>query len=126
MANLEKSKEPTPIPLVTNSDETNQKDFTINIQTDNNIKTDNNQNITTTKAEKLEMMNKIFLSNSSFNKQTKEYYLNRFQIILILKKSNIINDYIINKAQADLILTKLKPNQNKYSFLDFINFNLKL
>ena len=122
MANLDKSQEPTSIPLVTNSDETNQKDLTMNIQTDNNIKTDNNQNITTTKAEKIEMMNKIFLSNSSFNKQTKEYYLNRFQIILILKKSNIINDFIISKTQADLLLTKLKPTQNKFKFIDFMNY----
>ena len=68
------------------------------------------------------MINKIFLSNSSFNKHTKEYFLTRFQIILILKKSNIINDEIIRKTQADLLLTKLKPNHNKYNFIDFMNF----
>ena len=125
MDSFDKSKELTTIPINTNSDELNQREYTINIQTDNNNnQTENNpQNVTSmTKAEKIEMMNKIFLSNASFNKHTKEYFLTRFQIILILKKSNILNDYIINKAQADLILTKLKPNQNKYSFLDFINY----
>ena len=124
MDSFEKSKEITTIPINTNSDELNQREFTINMQTDNNIQTENNpQNVTSmTKAEKFEMMNKIFLSNASFNKHTKEYFLTRFQIILILKKSNILNDYIINKAQADLILTKLKPNQNKYSFVDFMNY----
>ena len=124
MDSLEKSKEITTIPINTNSDELNQKDFTINMQTDNNELTENNtQNITSmTKAEKFEMLNKIFLSNASFNKHTKEYFLTRFQIILILKQSNIINEYIINKAQADLILTKIKPNQNKYVFVDFMNY----
>ena len=124
MDSLEKSKEITTIPINTNSDELNQKEFTINMQTDNNELTENNtQNITSmTKAEKFEMLNKIFLSNASFNKHTKEYFLTRFQIILILKQSNIINEYIINKAQADLILTKIKPNQNKYVFVDFMNY----
>ena len=124
MDSLEKSKEITTIPINTNSDELNQKEFTINMQTDNNELTENNtQNITSmTKAEKFEMLNKIFLSNASFNKHTKEYFLTRFQIILILKQSNIINEYIINKAQADLILTKIKPNHNKYVFVDFMNY----
>ena len=86
--------------------------------------TDNNsQNIPgITKAEKFEMINKIFLSNSSFNKHTKEYFITRFQIILILKKSNILNEDIISKTQADLLLTKLKPNCNKFKFIDFINY----
>ena len=125
MDSLEKSKELTTIPLNTNSDELNQRENTINIQTDNNnLQNENNHQTVTsmTKAEKLEMINKIFLSNASFNKHTKEYFLTRFQIILILDKSNILNDYIISKAQADLILTKLKPNQTKFNFVDFMNY----
>ena len=97
MDSLEKSKELTTIPLNTNSDELNQRENTINIQTDNNNLQNENyhQTVTSmTKAEKLEMINKIFLSNASFNKHTKEYFLTRFQIILILDKSNILNDYI--------------------------------
>ena len=74
------------------------------------------------KSEKFEMLNKIFLTNSSFNKHTKEYFITRFQIILILKQSNILNDQIISKTKADILLTKLKPNQNKYKFIDFINY----
>ena len=68
------------------------------------------------------MLNKIFWTNSSFNKHTKEYFITRFQIILILKQSNILNDQIISKTKADILLTKLKPNQNKYKFIDFINY----
>ena len=113
-----KNSEQTSIPLNKNSYEINHKGNTLNLQT-GNIKQDTN-NIS--KTEKFEMMNKIFLSNSSFNKHTKEYFITRFQIILILRKSNILNDDIISKNQADIILTKLKPNQNKYSFIDFMNY----
>ena len=120
MDSEEKTYEPTPIPLNTNtnSDDLFQRDDTLNIQTETNLQ--NAAGIT--KAEKFEMINKIFLSNSSFNKDTKEYFITRFQIILILKKSNIINDDIITKTQADLLLTKLKPNHNKYIFIDFMNY----
>ena len=120
MDSEEKNNEQTPIQLNTNtnSDDLNHKDNTLNIQTENTP-----QNETRiTKAEKFEMINKIFLSNSSFNKHTKEYFITRFQIILILKKSNIINDDIISKTQADILLTKLKPNHNKYKFIDFMNY----
>ena len=120
MDSEEKNNESTPIQLNTNtiSDDQNKKDNALNIQTENN--TQNETRIT--KAEKFEMINKIFLSNSSFNKHTKEYFITRFQIILILKKSNIINDEIISKTQADILLTKLKPNHNKYKFIDFMNY----
>ena len=74
------------------------------------------------KSEKFDMLNKVFLTNSSFNKHTKEYFITRFQIILILKQSNILNHSIISKTQADILLTKLKPNQNKYKFIDFMNY----
>ena len=85
MDSEEKNNEQTPIQLNTNtnSDGLNHKDNTLNIQTENTP-----QNETRiTKAEKFEMINKIFLSNSSFNKHTKEYFITRFQIILILKKA---------------------------------------
>ena len=118
MESEEKLQNPSPIPLNTNSDDLYQRDETINDQTENN-----QQKLSTiTRSEKIEIINKIFLSNSSFNKQTKEFLISRFKIILILKKSNIINDDIISKAQADLILTKIKPNHNKYKFIDFMNF----
>ena len=113
-----KNSEQTSIPLNKNNYEINHKGNTLNLQTGNNKQDTNN----ISKAEKYEMMNKIFLSNSSFNKHTKEYFITRFQIILILRKSNILNDDIISKNQADIILTKLKPNQNKYSFIDFMNY----
>ena len=101
-----------------NKEEISTKNNKIIDETDNN-----SQNIPgITKAEKFEMINKIFLSNSSFNKHTKEYFITRFQIILILKKSNILNEDIISKTQADLLLTKLKPNCNKFKFIDFINY----
>ena len=113
-----KNSEQTSIPLNKNNYEINHNGNTLNLQTGNNKQDTNN----ISKAEKYEMMNKIFLSNSSFNKHTKEYFITRFQIILILRKSNILNDDIISKNQADIILTKLKPNQNKYSFIDFMNY----
>ena len=124
MDSEEKNNEQTPIQLNTNtnSDDLNHKDNTLNIQTENTP-----QNETRiTKAEKFEMINKIFLSNSSFNKHTKEYFITRFQIILILKESNILNEAIISKTEADIILTKLKPNQNKYKFIDFMNYLAEL
>ena len=91
----------------------------IDIETEINPESSNNA---ISKSEKIDMLKKVFLSNSSFNKHTKEYFITRFQIILILKQSNVLNEKIISKAQADLILTKLKPNQNKYTFVDFISY----
>ena len=79
-------------------------------------------NYGTSKSEKLDMLQKVFLTNASFNKKTKEYYLNRFQILQILKQCDILNSHIISKTNADIILTKLKPNNNKYEFVDFLNY----
>ena len=92
----------------------------INIASENESPKAGNNGIS--KAEKFEMLNKVFLTNSSFNKHTKEYFITRFQIILILKQSNILNNNIISKTQADILLTKLKPNQNKYKFIDFMKY----
>ena len=96
-----------------------QSSVKIHVESENESQHGNNG---ISKSEKFEMLNKIFLTNSSFNKHTKEYFITRFQIILILKQSNILNDQIISKTKADILLTKLKPNQNKYKFIDFINY----
>ena len=77
MESEEKFQNPSPIPFITNSDDLNQKDNTINVQTENS-----QQKISSiTKAEKIEMINKIFLSNCSFNKKSKEFLISRLQII---------------------------------------------
>ena len=55
----------------------------------------------------LQNLNKIFLNNSQYNNKDKDYFMSRFQIIDILKKSRIISKNIITKTSADIILTKL-------------------
>ena len=60
-----------------------------------NLDDENNTQHSISKSEKFDMLNKVFLTNSSFNKHTKEYFITRFQIILILKESNILNEAII-------------------------------
>ena len=98
------------------STEANGRNNRMNL--DNQNETHNN----ISKSEKFDMLNKIFLTNSSFNKHTKEYFITLFQIILIL----ILNEAKISKMEADIILTKLKPNQNKYKFIDFMNYLTEL
>ena len=112
----EKNEEPNNL----NKDETEKSINKNQLESEINSQRGGNNGIS--KAEKFEMLNKIFLTNSSFNKHTKEYFITRFQIILILKQSNILNDNIISKTQADILLTKIKPNQNKYKFIDFMNY----
>ena len=74
------------------------------------------------KNEILQNVNKIFLNNSQYNTKEKDYFMNRFQIIEILKKAKIIAKGIISKTQADLILTKINPHKRKYNLIDFVNF----
>ena len=64
----------------------------------------------------------IFLNNSQYNNIKKDYFMNRFQIIEILKKSKIISKGIISKVQSDIILTRLNPQKRKYNLIDFKNF----
>ena len=67
-------------------------------------------------------INKIFINNSQYNCIKKDYFMSRFQIIEILKKSKIISKGVISKTQADIILTKLNPQKRKYNLTDFKNF----
>ena len=71
-------------------------------------------------------INKIFLNNSQYNNKEKDYFMNRFQIIEILKKSNIIAKGIISRTQVDIILTKLNPYKRKFNLNDFQNFLTEL
>ena len=107
-------------PQASKSTEADRKRNRMNLDNEN----DSQQGMS--KSEKIDMLSKIFLTNSSFNKHTKEYFITRFQIILILKQSNVLNEAIISKTQADIILTKLKPNHNKYKFKDFMNYLVEL
>ena len=107
-------------PQASKSTEADRKRNKMNLDNEN----DSQQGMS--KSEKIDMLSKIFLTNSSFNKHTKEYFITRFQIILILKESNVLNEAIISKTQADIILTKLKPNHNKYKFKDFMNYLVEL
>lgn len=70
----------------------------------------------------IQNLNKIFLNNSQYNNKEKDYFMSRFQIIDILKKSRIISKNIISKASADIILTKLYPYKRKYNLIDFMNY----
>ena len=86
-------------------------------------KKDDNSN---KKAEILQNLNKIFLNNSKYNSQEKDYFMSRYQIIEILKKSKIIAKGVVSKIQADIILTRMSPQKNKYNLIDFINFLTEL
>ena len=70
----------------------------------------------------LQNLNKIFLNNSQYNNKDKDYFMSRFQIIDILKKSRIISKNIITKTSADIILSKLYPYKRKYNLIDFMNY----
>ena len=70
----------------------------------------------------LQNLNKIFLNNSQYNNKDKDYFMSRFQIIDILKKSRIISKNILSKTSADIILTKLYPYKRKYNLIDFMNY----
>ena len=70
----------------------------------------------------LQNLNKIFLNNSQYNNKDKDYFMSRFQIIDILKKSRIISKNIITKTSADIILSKLYPYKRKYNLVDFMNY----
>ena len=70
----------------------------------------------------LQNLNKIFLNNSQYDNKDKDYFMSRFQIIDILKKSRIISKNIITKASADIILTKLYPYKRKFNLIDFMNY----
>ena len=109
-------------PNTSKSIETDRRSSRIRIENEIENEQDRSNNNVISKSDKIDMIKKIFLSNSSFNKHTKEYFMTRFQIKLILKQSNILNQRIITKTQADILLTKLKPNHNKYTFVDFINY----
>ncbi len=111
--------------MLSSDENRNHTSRSIEVQRSTNKLNDENENDSQHgiyRSEKLDMLKKVFLTNSSFNKHTKEYYITRFQIILILKQSNILNENIISKTEADILLTKLKQNHNKFSFVDFMNF----
>ena len=74
----------------------------------------------------LQNLNKIFLNSSQYNSKDKDYFLNRYQILDILTKSNIISKKIISKTQADIILTQLNPHKRKYNLKDFMNYLTEL
>ena len=88
------------------------------------VKKNKNQNEKNTAI--IQNINKIFLNNSQYNNKEKDYFMSRYQIIDILKKSNIISKEIISKTQVDLILTKLNPHNRKYNLNDFQNFLTEL
>ena len=88
----------------------------------NDSKNKETEKDTLNKIEKLQNLNKIFLNNSQYNTKEKDYFMNWFQIIEILKKGKIISKGIISKTQADIILTQLNPHKRKYNLIDFINF----
>ena len=75
---------------------------------------------------KPEILKKIFLAHAEFNKEKKEYCTARFQIMLFLKNSNVFTENMISLNEADILLTKLKSSQNRFSFKDFINYLTEL
>ena len=92
----------------------------------NDSKNKETEKDTLNKIEKLQNLNKIFLNNSQYNTKEKDYFMNWFQIIEILKKGKIISKGIISKTQADIILTQLNPYKRKYNLIDFINFLIEI
>ena len=112
---------PKNVDNIKNSNKKNDKNLQVSFNLDKN-EDSNLFNGTFTREDKLEMLNKIFLINSIFDTKVKEYFLTRFQIILILKESDILNDNIITKTEADLLLTKINRKSNKFKFMDFLNY----
>ena len=85
-------------------------------------KIQNDENSSSNRDSIVQNIIKIFLNNSQYNSIKKDYFMNRFQAIEILKKSKIIAKGIISKAQADIILTRINPQKRKYNLTDFKNF----
>ena len=117
-SNLDKNMKIPKIKLPSNNN-TNKSNSKTSNTNSKNIQTEKDA---IDKVEKLQNLNKIFLSNSQYNTKEKDYFMNRFQIIEVLKNSKIISKGIISKTQADIILTQLNPHKRKYNLIDFINY----
>ena len=105
--------------------------------TNNNSKYNNlkfkNKNILPKKEDKLLSksnillhMNKIFFNIAQYNSKEKDYFINKYQLIDILKQGNIINPEIISINQTDIILSKIYPHKTKFNFEEFMNYLTEL
>ena len=71
-------------------------------------------------------MNKIFFNIAQYNTKEKDYFINKYQLIDILKQGNIINPEIISINQSDIILSKIYPHKTKFNFAEFMNYLTEL
>ena len=105
--------------------------------TNNNSKYNNlkfkNKNILPKKEDKLLSnsnillnINKIFFNIAQYNSKEKDYFINKYQLIDILKQGNIINREIISINQSDIILSKIYPHKTKFNFEEFMNYLTEL
>ena len=105
--------------------------------TNNNSKYNNlkfkNKNILPKKEDKLLSksnillhINKIFFNIAQYNSKEKDYFINKYQLIDILKQGNIINPEIISINQTDIILSKIYPHKTKFNFEEFMNYLTEL
>ena len=71
-------------------------------------------------------INKIFFNIAQYNTKEKDYFINKYQLIDILKQGNIINPEIISINQSDIILSKIYPHKTKFNFAEFMNYLTEL
>lgn len=81
--------------------------------------------VTYSKTEIIEKINKIFLNNAQFSSVENDYFISQQKIINILIKSKVIDKGVITISQVDVILKEISKNA-KYNLIDFINFITKL
>ena len=84
------------------------------------------EDILLAKSRTLFNMNKIFFNIAQYNNKEKDYFINKYQLIDILKQGNIINPEIISINQTDIILSKIYPHKTKFNFAEFMNYLTEL
>ena len=84
------------------------------------------EDILLTKSKTLFNINKIFFNIAQYNSKEKDYFINKCQLIDILKQGKIINPEIISINQTDIILSKIFPHKTKFNFEEFMNYLTEL
>lgn len=84
------------------------------------------EDILLAKSKTLFNMNKIFFNIAQYNSKEKDYFINKSQLIDILRHGNIINPEIISINQTDIILSKIFPHKTKFNFTEFMNYLTEL
>ena len=92
----------------------------------NIIKTPKKEEILASKSKIIFHINKIFFNIAQYSIKEKDYLIKKYQLMDILKQSNVICPEMISLNQTDIILTKLYPHKTKFNFSEFMNFLTEL